>query len=1022
MRTTVRDRLADRKGGSSWERPTSRDLARVSRSRAAVRVGSLAVKQMQRGLMALVGVAAAVAASACSSPTCLLGGSGCDETAPCATLSFSCDGGEVSIGRVPASGAAGTVDLENAEAAAGDIVMRNDQLTVVIDDLGEPHDLASTGGSIIDLGPRGGRDDINLIYQIAGILPDDGFAYDDVEIEDRSPAYVAVVLRGTLDGRSDVLVATRYELHACEPGLRVRSELVNLSTDIQAFIVSDVAHWGKRRVLPFAPIEAQGFVQPKLDLVKIGDSWAEFPYLAARAPGLESPTYGVVSCSSENLEGVNDPEISATGTPRTVVRPGESLVFERFLTASPANRALADGVDVLLDAATQLHGAVAARQIKGRITAGSLPFGGDVRRASVVLYEQLSGGRKRPVTSFTPGVDGLFNVRAPNDVALGIEIWSFGRVVLDQAIETRTGGAELGDLEVELPATVTMRILDETDKPIHGIISLHPADEATAASVAGSFHGRFDTCAPWLGPPHGGSPACNRVLLTPLGADVEVPVGNYQLFATAGPEYSLGRSDLVVTPGDMIIRDIAVVPVEVSAPNWLSADLHVHGRRSFDSSIPDTDRVHSFAAAGIDVIAATDHDYVTAYETTIGRAGVENLVAVMGGMETTQLIPWMDVPDDDFPRVIGHFNFWPLTPNPAAPRGGGPWDERLEPGELYDLMKSIMGGGGLAMMNHPWDESQFGRDLGYLRAIKFDPRRPIPATDDGSRNGMLRRSPGGGAQNIDFDVIELGNGASIVQLMKTRPLWFSLLSQGFVQAAAANSDSHGLSDNQLGYGRNYVEADTEVIGFDAKVFNAALVDGRAVGGNGVFISVTVGGTTGERRGLGFTPYVPVGGDTLDIEVRAAPWIHVDEVRVVTSKGTVIVADASAITVPADPFGTEGVSRWHGVVELASIIGPGDDWVVVEAGMSPWLAADLDDNGVVDTSDNNGDGVVDAADVEPDEDTGPLHGPPDPVDETDPRWPMTRVIPDAWPYGFTNPILIDRDGDGYDAPGLLGGAQ
>ena len=82
-----------------------------------------------------------------------------------------------------------------------------------------------------------------------------------------------------------------------------------------------------------------------------------------------------------------------------------------------------------------------------------------------------------------------------------------------------------------------------------------------------------------------------------------------------------------------------------------------------------------------------------------------------------------------------------------------------------------------------------------------------------------------------------------------------------------------------------------------------------------------------------------------------------------------------------------------------------------------LAADLDDDGVVDTTDNNGDGRVDEDDVEEDEDTGPLVAPPDPTDPADRRYLLTRLVPGAWPEGFTNPVFIDVDGAGWIAPGL-----
>ena len=52
-----------------------------------------------------------------------------------------------------------------------------------------------------------------------------------------------------------------------------------------------------------------------------------------------------------------------------------------------------------------------------------------------------------------------------------------------------------------------------------------------------------------------------------------------------------------------------------------------------------------------------------------------------------------------------------------------------------------------------------------------------------------------------------------------------------------------------------------------------------------------------------------------------------------------------------------------------------------------------------------------------EDEGPLSEPVDPTDESDPRYHLTRVVPGAWPYAFTSPLLVDLAGDGWDPPGL-----
>jgi hypothetical protein len=342
----------------------------------------------------------------------------------------------------------------------------------------------------------------------------------------------------------------------------------------------------------------------------------------------------------------------------------------------------------------------------------------------------------------------------------------------------------------------------------------------------------------------------------------------------------------------------------------------------------------------------------------------------------------------------------------------------MEPGALFDVMAPLIGDDGIMMVNHPWDDPFFGRDLGYLRAIEFDPRRPVPTTDDGSRNGLLARRPAGGHRNMDWDVMEVQNGSGPEEIARTRPLWFSLLSQGHVVAGSANSDSHSLMDEQLGWPRTLVR--TELAGFDVARFDTALRDGHAIGSNGVVIIATVGppGAAG-GTGVGFVPHPVVAGDVVRIEVRAAPWIPVEEVRIVTSRGEQVVAAGADLLRPADPLGAEGVVRWRGEVSLASLdaLLDGDDWLVVEAGMPLPPYADLDDDGVPDTGDNDGDGDVDRDDVEDGEDTGPHHPPPDPTDEADPRFLITRVVLRAWPFAFTNPFLLDADGGGWTAPGL-----
>ena len=164
-------------------------------------------------------------------------------------------------------------------------------------------------------------------------------------------------------------------------------------------------------------------------------------------------------------------------------------------------------------------------------------------------------------------------------------------------------------------------------------------------------------------------------------------------------------------------------------------------------------------------------------------------------------------------------------------------------------MRGVQGGQGVRQLNHPFADSKLGREQGFLRAIGYDPRTPI-APGAGFAADVLLRTPGapGGRRNIDWDVQEVMNGASRADWLRYRALWFSLLSQGIVRAGTANSDSHSLALEQVGYPRNlvfcepYAAAPTvpsctdDKEGLDRDKFNDEVRRGHMVGSNGPVLS------------------------------------------------------------------------------------------------------------------------------------------------------------------------------------------
>jgi hypothetical protein len=964
----------------------------------------------------------------CKKEGCLAGDEAtCRVPTPCPKLAFpSCAVGAVEV-RVlrPGDAIAGG---PNALGAPGDLLLGNDRVVAVIDALDNPNYLATSGGNLLDLGTRGGDDDnLNQILEGVGILPGDQARWESLEIVEAGPEVAAVQVRGALDGRPRVKVATRYEVRRCEPGIRIRTEVVNLGTEHELWAVFDGYWWGDREVLPFTPGREAGFRHASFDLDSIDDAFQRFPFLAGSGHAPPSISYAAVACNVEELHGFNSTTVSAAGLEKRIVPPLDHAVFERFIAAVPAGD-VAGAAAVALEVRRQLFGERFVT-LRGRLVRpGGAAIPGEAKAAVVASETPWPGAApqdRTPWSQALPAPDGSYALTIPADRRYLLEAQAFGRTVASTEVQVASADVDAGTLDLPMVGQLEVTVSDGAGQAIDARVVLVPADSATAAATSGSLYGASATCTPLLGPPHGPSPACNQVLARG-SALFDVPSGSYHVYATAGPFATLAHRAVTVA-GDRIALDLQVDPLPLLPAGTLSADLHVHGRVSFDSAIPDDDRVLAFAAAGTDVIAATDHDVVGSYDLALDVLGLRGRVAVMSGVETTGEIPWFTIPGSVVPRVIGHWNFWPVAYDPATPRRGAPWDERVEPGVLFERMRPLLTGQdhtGVIEMNHPWYEADFGRDQGWPRALELNITQPLPARDDGTTRGMFMRTPPGATiPNDAYHAQEVMNGSQNRFHLPYRALWFWMLDQGRPRAGTANSDSHGLTDSVLGTPRNLVWAATTPGAFDPDAFNAAIRQGRLLGTNGPVIEASID-SGGQLHLPGVAAsFSPAAGASLRVKVSAAPWVPVREVRIVVN-GRVAWSGAPPVT-PGDPFGATDLTRLDRTFALAELLevaqaGGRDAWVVIEAGEPLQLAADLDGDGIPDTGDNDGNGMVDRLDVAADEDVGPLEPPPAPGDFADPRFHFAAVSQGGLPQAFTNPFLLDRDGDGrFSGPGLPG---
>jgi hypothetical protein len=228
-----------------------------------------------------------------------------------------------------------------------------------------------------------------------------------------------------------------------------------------------------------------------------------------------------------------------------------------------------------------------------------------------------------------------------------------------------------------------------------------------------------------------------------------------------------------------------------------------------------------------------------------------------------------------------------------------------------------------------------------------------------------------------------------------------MLSQGFVRAGTANSDTHSLAVDRIGYPRNIVFGDHQREALDVGGFDADIRHGHMEGTTGPVLDVVID-DQGTKYRPGLDPMSPSDAAQLSITVTAAPWIPVEEIRIIvngevrmTLPGT-LVADhfaAQAVTIAPDPIP---------LLPLLTAMNSGgttarDSWLIVEAGLKLPIAPDVD-----------GDGLPDLAESQI---------PARPEDPSQPSFDYQVIAPGCLPVAFTNPFLINVDGGPWQAPGL-----
>jgi hypothetical protein len=766
---------------------------------------------------------------------------------------------------------------------AGDFVLANDKVAIVIEDVGDsdlydpwggrPVGIARVqGGMMVEPSPFGevflltGRS--SVVTEAVSIVAD-GSEPGAATIRARgklspTPFFESITVGVFPDTFTDIEVAIDYTLQPDSDHVDV--SLTYLSPRVEETEVSAVLHAAMYADRMPTFIEGKGFES----------DFSSTPYIAFTATNATGWAY--LPGTGELDTGISvSGFIGAFGDGFTVAGCGVTTHdHAKLVIGGPST-------DNLLAAIARTRG-VEQRTIMGTVGRGPAV----VNNVNVHVVDATTGAY---LTRARTNVNGMFVAHVPPDIDVELIAVTRGEPFghLD------VGATEIGPFTIELPAVGSMRVVvrDEHAASVPARIQVFPAPGQMVETVPANY----------------GEPVLSGRLQTvfAVAGDVtlSVPPGSWRVVASRGYEYEIGESTVTIPSGDLVQVPL-VVDHTVPSPAELCGDFHIHTWRSNDSGDDATEKVRQALADGLDLPVRSEHEWVDDFSAEIARLNAQRYMAAFGSVELTSFELW------------GHMGVFPLVADPSQRNNGAPqWQrfptaaapevpfETLEPPAVFDMVRA-RAEQPLVIINHPRG------GFNYFEYVGFD-----PAT------GMADNT---GAWDTKFTLLEVFNSDDWQRKRESVVAdWFSLLRGGRKVFAVGSSDSHRLSTTPVGYPRTCITLGTD----DPRMVTAsqvrdALGAGHSTINGGISVIARIAG-----QGPGDTTTGAGNPQQVAVIVRAPTWVDVDAFDVVVDGETV---DTIPI-LPADADPADPATRWTGVVDIETAAA-GSFVVVAAYGDSP----------------------------------------------------------------------------------------
>jgi hypothetical protein len=521
--------------------------------------------------------------------------------------------------------------------------------------------------------------------------------------------------------------------------------------------------------------------------------------------------------------------------------PGDTIVLTRYF-------AIGDGsIGSIETVRSQIQG-ITTGTIAGTVTSGGQP----VEDADVAVTGTAitNGPTTNVVTHFRTGADGSYSGKIPPG-SYTVLANKDGRLAASPAaapVTITASATTTQDFTLPAPGRLRVLVTDENGDPIAAkvqLVGFDPSPDPASTDTVLIINVRTGVFGDYSSDKDGLAYGISHVSFAGRDGDTgeqEVEPGSYQVAVSHGPRYSGFTQNVTITAGALTTVNAQIAQV-VPTPGFISGDWHVHSINSADCEVTNEERVLEHLSEGMDFFTPSDHEIRIDFAQTIADLGLTDLISTATSAEITTF---------DY----GHFNSWPVTVDPSLMnrgsvdhgRAGVPAGQdfpsygnySLSPAEIYaaahaDPMANLI------QINHMashFNEEGLDIDTGVVP--------PQSNTNPAAR----RLAPSANLFDSGFDALEVwigtnGRGGYEDDLFgQNLGDWANLLNQGILRTGVTSSDTHQRLNTQVN-ARSYVASavtDPGDLDDEAETLAANVVEGRLIGTNGPFFTITTQAT------------------------------------------------------------------------------------------------------------------------------------------------------------------------------------